>query len=320
MKAVTYQTYGAPEVLQLAEVETPTPQDHEVLIRIHATTVTAGDWRMRKGDPFAIRLFSGLTAPKHPILGHELAGEVEATGKAVTRFKKGDWVFGSTGLQSGTYAEYITLPEDGTLALKPKHLTCEQAAAVPVGALTALHFLRKAQIRRGANVLIHGASGAVGTAAVQLAKAYGATVTGVCSTANLELVRSLGADRVIDYTTTDFTTLPDAYDIIFSTVGKTSYTQCRHLLTDQGVYVASEAAPSDYFHMVWAPLVSRRKVVAGVAKGRQENLRFIKQQLEAGTLRPAIDRRYALTQLAEAHRYVEQGHKKGNVVITVHAD
>ncbi|MGE3910190.1 MAG: NAD(P)-dependent alcohol dehydrogenase, partial [Chloroflexota bacterium] len=252
MRAVVYTQYGPPEVLHLREVARPTPKDNEVLIRVHASTVTSGDWRLRKAEPVLIRGFAGLLRPKHQTLGNEVAGDVEAVGSLVTRFKPGDAIFG-TGM-FGAYAEYHALPEDGMLMLKPPNLSYEQAAALPNGAFTALHFLRLGGVKAGQRVLVYGASGSVGTYAVQLAKHFGAEVAAVCGTRNVDLVRSLGADRVIDYTREDFTRDGVRYDIIFDTVGKTSFSRCRRSLTPQGRYVLSAFGPFEMAQMLWTSL------------------------------------------------------------------
>lgn len=323
MKAIVYSEYGPPEVLHTKEVETPVPADNEVLIKIYATTVTTADVNARgfvfvpPGFGFIPRLMFGLKRPKRQILGTEIAGEIEAIGKNVKLFKKGDLVFGFSGF--GGYAEYISMPEHGSLAIKPENITFEEAAAIPVGATTALYFLRDlGKIQRGQKVMIRGASGGVGTYAVQLAKYYNVEVTGVCSTAHVDLVKSLGADVVIDYTKDDYTKSGALYDIILDTVvGKTSFSECKNSLTPKGLYLAVAGGLKEFWQMALTSVTGSRKVLAGQAPDRMEDLIFLKELIEAGKLKPVIDKRYPMEQMVEAHRYVDKGHKRGNVVITV---
>ena len=327
MKAMVCTEHGPPEVLQLREVDKPVPRDNEVLIKVYATTVTAGDCNARgfvfipPGLGLLARLMLGFKKPKKPVLGVDVAGVIEATGKDVTLFQAGDQVYGIDGDGLGAYAEYKCLAETGALVRKPANLSYEEAATIPFGALTALYFLReKGNIQPGQKVLVNGASGSVGTAAVQLAKQFGAEVTGVCSTANLELVKSLGADQVIDYTREDFTKNGQTYDLIVDpVVGKTSFSACKNSLTPSGRYLAVAGGLPELFQMLWTSMTGGRKVVfgGGTACERKEYLTFLTELIEAGKLKPVIGRRYPLEQMVEAHRYVDTGHKQGNVAITV---
>ena len=321
MKAMIYTEYGSPDVLQLKEIAKPTPKDNELLIRIEATTVTAVDSTFRQGASLSGRFYTGLTHPKRPVLGSTLAGEIEAVGKDVTLFKKRHKVFGATA-DFGTHAEYICLPEDGALALKPDSITYEEPLATNA-VLTALPFLREVgHIQSGQKVLINGASGSVGSYVVQLAKQMGVELPGVCSTEKIDFVKSLGADRVIDYKKEDFTNSGETYDIIFDAAGKSSYGRCKHSLKENGVYLSTVLSPRIVLDMVWTSIVGSKKAkiaFAGLrpASEQAKDLRFLTELIEAGELKSLIDRRYPLAQTAEAHRYVETGRKQGSVVISV---
>lgn len=317
MKAAVYTRYGSSEVLQLKEVAKPAPKDNEILLRIKATAVNSGDVRLRKADPFAVRFFFGLLKPKKNILGSVFSGEVESVGKQVKLFKAGDQVFGHTDMSFGAYAEYICLPENGSLALKPAGITHSEAAAIPFGAVTALHFIKKAAIKPGQKVLIVGASGAVGSAAVQLAKAQCAVVTAVCSTGNMDLVKNIGADKVIDYTMEDFTRKGEKYDVIFDTVNTISVTRSLNSLTENGIMILSAAGMKEMRQGLWISTTGSRKVLTGVISHNAQDIVFLKQLIEAGKFKPVVDTTYPLEQIAEAHAYVEKGHKKGNVSISI---
>jgi NADPH:quinone reductase-like Zn-dependent oxidoreductase len=317
MKAIIYENYGSPDVLHLSEVVKPAPKDNEVLIRVHATAVNSGDVRLRKADPFAVRFMFGLFKPTRKILGVVFSGEIEEVGKNVKHFKEGDKVFGTTGMKFGAYAEYKCLPEDGMLAFKPTNMTHKEAAAIPFGGTTSLHFLKKGKIQRGQKVLIYGASGALGTSAVQLAKYFGAEVTGVCSTANIEMVKSLGAVKVIDHTKEHFSKSGEEYDIIFDTVGKSPFSGSVKSLKKDGYYL--RAVHMDIVSVLrglWVSMTSSKKVIGGGGE-TVEDLNLLKTLAEAGQLKSVIDRTYRLEEIVEAHAYVEKGHKKGNVVVTI---
>jgi len=330
MKAIVYTEYGSPDVLHLEEISKPAPKDSQVLIRNHATTVNFGDLMARNfkaisprefNMPFLIWLLAkisfGLNQPKVTILGNEFAGEIEAIGKEVTRFKPGDQVFGYLGQSMGTYVEYCCMPENGVAAIKPANMTYEEAAVVPYGAIMALSLLRKANLQPGQKVLINGASGGIGSAAVQIAKHLGAEVTGVCGTQRLEFVKSLGADQVIDYTKEDFTQNGETYNLIFDILGKGSFARCKNSLRPNGVYFFASFKMKQLFQMLWTSMTGGKKVICAFAPGSVEDLNSVKELIEAGKIKAVIDRRYPMEQAAEAHRYVEDGNKRGSVVITV---
>jgi NADPH:quinone reductase-like Zn-dependent oxidoreductase len=328
MKAIVWTQYGPPDVLQPKEVEKPVPRDNEALIKVYAATVTAGDCEMRSLKfplwlSLPIRIYAGFRRPTRiDILGMEFAGEIEAIGKDVTSFQVGEQVFGSTGFETGTYAEYICLPEkpgemDGGLARKPSNMTYEEASAVPIGGLEALHFLRKGQIQRGQKVLINGAGGSIGTFGIQLAKYFGAEVTAVDSTEKLDMMRSIGADQVIDYTQEDFTKRGETWDVIFDVIGKAPFSRSIRSLKQNGRYLLANPRLVKMIRGLWISKTSSKNVIFEMTKHTAEDLIFLKELIEADKLKAVIDRRYPLEQTAEAHRYVETGQKKGCVVITV---
>jgi len=322
MKAIVYERYGPPDVLELKEVAKPTPKDNEVLIKIHATTVTTGDWRARSlempvGFGLMARLFFGVWRPRQPILGNELAGDIESVGKDVRKFKVGDQVFAFSGAGMGCYAQYKCMREDGAVALKPPNLTYDEAAAISFGGTTALNFFRRGKLQSGERVLVNGASGGIGTAAVQLARHSGADVTGVCSAANVALVRSLGATHVIDYTKEDFTQNGEVYDVIVDTVGTAPFSRSKHSLKEGGRLLLVLGGLADMLPIPWVSMTSSKKIIAGPASARAEDLRFLAELAEAGAFKPVIDRRYPFQQIVDAHRYIDTGRKKGNVIITL---
>jgi len=326
MKAIVYIKYGPPEVLQLKEVEKPTPKDNEVLIKVHAASVNYPDWGLLRGKPFLVRLMSGgLLKPKYKILGSDIAGRVEAVGRNVKQFQPDDEIFGDlSGCGFGAFAEYVCVPENA-LALKPASTTFEEAAAVPMAAVVALQGLRdKGQIQQGQKVLINGASGGIGTFAVQIAKSFGAEVTGVCSTRNLDMVRSIGADQVIDYTGEDFTQNKQRYDLILATAGYRSIFDYKRALSPNGIYVSTGGSMAQTFQAMllgpWISMTGTKKMGAMLARSKQKDLVFMKELLEAGKVVPVIDRRYPLSEVAEAIRYYGEGHAQGKVVITLEED
>lgn len=315
MKAAVYVQYGQPDVLQVKEVERPTPKNNEILLRVKATAVNSGDVRLRKADPFAVRFIFGLIKPRINILGTVFSGEVESVGKEVKNFKAGDFVFGHTDMSFGSYAEYKCLPENASIALKPSNISHKEAAVIPFGGVTALHFIKKAMIKPGQKVLVVGASGAVGSAAVQLAKSFGANVTGICSSTNIALAKSIGADNVIDYTKEDFNQNGEVYDVIFDTLNAISVSRSLKSLSKNGIMILSAAGMSEMLQGLWISMTSSKKVITGVISHTAEDIIFLKGLIESGKLKAVIDKTYPLERIAEAHAYVEKGHKKGNVAI-----
>lgn len=322
MRAIIWTKYGPPDVLELREVEKPSPGDNEVLIRIVAASVFAGDCEMRRFDfPISfwlpLRVVFGLLKPRIKILGQELAGEIEAVGAEVTQFKSGDRVFAPTDMSFGAYAEYVCLPATKPMVIIPVNMSYAEAATVPVGGLNALHFLRKGNIKSGQKLLINGAAGGIGTFAVQIAKTFGAEVTAVDSTRKLDMLRSIGADHVIDYTQEDFTQNGETYDVIIDVVGKSPFSGSVKSLKPNGRYVLGNPRPLAILKGLWTSITSHKKVIIALAGYKTEDLVFLKELIEAGKIKPVIDRCYPLEQVAEAHRYVESGQKTGNVVIIV---
>jgi len=322
MKVIQCPKYGAPEVLKIVEVEKPTPKDHEILIKNYATTVTVADCRVRGFDVPAsfwlpAKLALGFSKPRQPILGNELSGVIEAVGKNVTKFKVGDELFAYTGHRLGTYSEFLCLNENDNIAIKPKNLSFKQAAALSFGGHAALHFLKKSNIKKGESILIYGASGSVGTYAVQLAKYFGATVTGVCSTANLELLKSLGADTVIDYTTTDLSEINEQYDILFEAVGKADISKSIKLIKPNGRYLHAVTTPATEMKIRLKLLKTKIKLFGGTYTPTLEDQNFISKLAHEGFITPVIDKVFDFDEIVSAHEYVGKGHKKGNVVIKI---
>ena len=330
MKAIVFTEYGSPDVLKLKEVAKPTLKDNQILIRVYATSVNFGDLMARNFKAVSPGKFNmlfffwlmakisfGLKQPRITILGSEFSGEIEAIGKDVKRFNPGDQVFGYLGQSMGAYAEYLCLPEDGVLAIKPSNMTYEEAAAVPYGAIMALHLLKNVNLQPGQKILINGASGGIGSAAVQIAKYFGAEVTGVCATPGLEFIKSLGADKVIDYTKEDFTQNGETYDLIFDILGRSSFSRCKSSLKQNGRYLLASFKMKQLLQMLWTSVIGGKKVKCAIAPGSTEDLISVKELIEAGKIRSIIDRCYPLEQIAEAHRYAEAGHKMGSVVISL---
>lgn len=315
MKVAECVKYGAPELLQINEVEKPQPQDNEVLIKIHASSVSSGDARMRRADPFIVRIIFGFKAPRKSVLGIVVAGEIEAIGKAVTKFKVGDQVFGSTGMRMGAHAEYTTVPEKAPLVIKPANISYEEAAAIPFGGTSSLHFLRKAKIQPGQKVLIYGASGALGTVGVELSKYYGAHVTAVSSTSNHALMKSLGADQVIDYKKEDFTRNGERYDVIYDTVGKAPFWGSLKSLNQKGYFLMASGGIGKMIGSLFISLFIRKKIVSGVVSEKVEDMKFLSQLVQKEKLNAVIDKTYSLDQIAKAHAHVDTGHKIGNVIV-----
>jgi 2-desacetyl-2-hydroxyethyl bacteriochlorophyllide A dehydrogenase len=317
MKAAVCTSYGKPEVLQLKEVEKPTPKEDQILLKIHSSSVTSGDARVRRADPYVIRLIFGFKRPRKSILGVVVAGEVESVGSKVSKFKAGDKVFGTTGMSFGAHAQYQCISENGTLALIPENISYEEAAAIPFGGTASLHFLRKGNVKAGEKILIYGASGALGTMAVQLAKDMGAEVTAVCSGKNTEMVNELGADKVIDYTKEDFTKNGETYDVIFDTIGKSSFSAGMKSLKKKGVMLLASAGMGLMLRGAVTSILGSKKVISGVIKESAEDMQFFKKLIEAGKLKAVVDKVYALEEITMAHAHVDKGHKKGNVIINM---